>query len=64
MGQWKGDSNPGGPGGSTRRIPAKGSGQHRRKRGDSGCAAVAVALAGSVLGMTGAGVWAIVEVLA
>ena len=48
MGQWKGDSNPGGPGGSTRRIPAKGSGRHRKKDSVFSCAVIALLMLGVV----------------
>ena len=33
MGSWKGDSNPGGPGGYTRKIKASGGGGGHRRKG-------------------------------
>ena len=59
MGTWKGDANPGGPGGSTRRIPAKGSGQHRKKGGGLSCAVIALVM----LGAPPAAIAAMIEVL-
>lgn len=45
MGKWKGDSNPGGPGGRTQRIRSqKGAGAHKK-----GCAVTALAIGGTLL---------------
>ena len=45
MGKWKGDSNPGGPGGRTQRIRSKqGSGAHKKGDGCLGSVVMAVSV--------------------
>lgn len=67
-GRWKGDSNPGGPGGRTRKIQInkargktshRGAGKHEKK----GCAVVALALAGGLVTSAGGAIWGIAEVV-
>lgn len=61
MGKWKGDSNPGGPGGRTRKIPVnKPRGKTSHRSGD-GCAVMAIALTGGLLATLTALGWAAVE---
>lgn len=66
-GKWKGDANPGGPGGRTTRIPAKGKGQHTKGGGKppkkGGCGLAIAILGGSVVSVGGGIVWGVVEVL-
>lgn len=52
MGKWKGDSNPGGPGGRTQRIRSKkASGAHK-----NGCAVTALAMVGGMLALVAYGI--------